>query len=54
MLYKALINSKSNVFHLYIYDCQVYLLNKYIPHLDKLRLKAFIKYLTDYDLINIY
>jgi hypothetical protein len=53
-LYKALIQSKPNLFHLRVYGYRTYPLNKHIPRLEKLQARAHIEYLTGYDSSNIY
>jgi hypothetical protein len=53
-LYKALIQSKPNLFYLRVYSYRAYPLNKHIPRSEKLQVRAHIEYLTGYDLLNIY
>ncbi len=54
MFIKTLTNAKSNLSHLYIYSYRVYSLNKHISHTQKLKLRAYIRYFINYNLLNIY
>jgi hypothetical protein len=50
----VLTKQKLNLSYLYVYDCKVYPLNKYIPCLQKLQPRAHIGYLIGYESMNIF
>ncbi|ERF70143.1 hypothetical protein EPUS_00330 [Endocarpon pusillum Z07020] len=52
--YESLLKQKPNLAHLRTYGCRAYPLNKHIPRLQKLQLRAYIGYLVGYESTNIY
>ncbi|PSS23424.1 hypothetical protein M430DRAFT_98219, partial [Amorphotheca resinae ATCC 22711] len=53
-LYKCLYYSKPNLSYLYAFSYKAYALIKNIVRLNKLELRAFIRYLVGYNSTNIY
>ncbi len=52
--FEILIEKKSNLTHLQLYECRVYFLKNIIFKKDRLKSKAFIDYLVRYDFSNIF
>jgi hypothetical protein len=53
-LFEILTEEKSNLSHLQLYECRIYLLKNIISRKDRLKSKAFIDYLVKYDFTNIF
>ncbi|PSS25518.1 hypothetical protein M430DRAFT_95945, partial [Amorphotheca resinae ATCC 22711] len=53
-LYKCFYYSKLNLSYLYAFSYKAYALIKNIVRLDKLELRAFVRYLVEYNSTNIF
>ena len=49
-----IINKKSNLAHLMQYEIKAYFVDKNISRREKMKTKAYINFLMNYDNINIY